>query len=104
MDTRELIEKLLGIIEEYQQAEQSPPVDPNHFLQIQDLTQDDRSECEPANAPNEQYADVESVTTHAGGGVNGPKHPADIWTDSNRMYPEFRGFKHYLDRMDHDKY
>lgn len=99
MDTRELIEKLLGIIEEYQQAEHAPPVDQNHFLQIQDLTQDDRSECEPVNAPNEQYADVESVTTHAGGGVNGPKHPADIRADSVSMYPEFKGFKHYYDML-----
>jgi len=31
-----------------------------------------------ANSPNEVVADVDSVTTLAGGGVNGPKHPADI--------------------------
>lgn len=31
-----------------------------------------------ANSPNEIVADVDSVTTDAGGGVNGPKHPADI--------------------------
>ena len=31
-----------------------------------------------ANSPNEVVADVDAVTTLAGGGVNGPKHPADI--------------------------
>jgi len=31
-----------------------------------------------ANSPNEIVADVDSVTTLAGGGVNGPKHPGDI--------------------------
>ena len=31
-----------------------------------------------ANSPNEIVADVDAVTTDAGGGLNGPKHPADI--------------------------
>lgn len=31
-----------------------------------------------ANSPNEIVAPIEAVTTDAGGGVNGPKHPADI--------------------------
>ena len=31
-----------------------------------------------ANSPNEVVADIDSVTTLAGGGVNGPKHPDDI--------------------------
>ena len=30
------------------------------------------------NSPNEVVADIHSVTDHAGGGLNGPKHPADI--------------------------
>lgn len=33
---------------------------------------------EYANTPNEVVSDVDSVTTLAGGGVNGPKDPADI--------------------------
>ena len=40
-----------------------------------------------ANEPSEQIADIESVTTDAGGGVNGPKHPADIKSNSISMYP-----------------
>ncbi len=31
-----------------------------------------------ANSPNEVVAPIEAVTTLAGGGVNGPKDPADI--------------------------
>ena len=93
MDTRDLIQKLQSIIDEYQQVNE--PVDDNHFRQIEDLTDDDRSAYEPANAPNEQYADIESVTTHAGGGVNGPKHAADLRTDSTSLY-------HYLTQLEHE--
>ena len=94
MDTSELIKRLLGVIDEYQQVNE--PVDDNHFRQIEDLTDDDRSAREPANAPNEQYAGIESVTTHAGGGVNGPKHAADLRTDSPSLY-------HYLTQVEHDR-
>lgn len=38
-------------------------------------------------APNEQYADITAVTTAAGGGINGPKHPADIRASTQAMYP-----------------
>ncbi len=31
-----------------------------------------------ANTPNEIVSSVDSVTVDAGGGVNGPKHPADL--------------------------
>jgi hypothetical protein len=60
------------------------------------LVVDDRSECEPANAPNEQYADIEAVTSHAGGGINGPKHAADIRTDSPSLY-------HYITQLEHER-
>jgi hypothetical protein len=39
-----------------------------------------------ANSPNEVVADVDSVTTLAGGGLNGPKHPADIRVKDPRGY------------------
>ena len=51
--------------------------DASRFRQIFDLL--DKGEVLPtANTPNEKYTDVDAVTTLAGGGVNGPKHPADI--------------------------
>ena len=45
-----------------------------------------------ANAPNEQYASIEAVTTDAGGGPNGPKHPHDIRVKDPSMYPNQQGF------------
>jgi hypothetical protein len=38
-------------------------------------------------APNERIAGIEAVTTNAGGGVNGPKDPADIRSSTVAMYP-----------------
>ena len=38
------------------------------------------------NSPNEVVADIHSVTDHAGGGINGPKHPADIRVKDPRGY------------------
>ena len=60
--------------------------DINRWRQIVDLAnQDDCSAFE--NEPNEAYADIEAVTTHAGGGVNGPKHPSDMRVQHPSMYP-----------------
>lgn len=36
--------------------------------------------------PNEIVTDVDSVTVNAGGGLNGPKHPADIRVKDPRGY------------------
>ena len=68
--------------------------DENHFKQIQDLQSDGCTEY--SNSPDEQYAGLESVTTDAGGGVNGPKHAADIRTDSPSLY-------HYLTQMEWER-
>jgi hypothetical protein len=43
-----------------------------------------------ANEPAEAYADVAAVTVNAGGGVNGPKQPSDMRSDSVSMYPDFQ--------------
>jgi len=49
----------------------------NRFKQI--LAMLDADSFGPlANSPNEVVAPVDAVTTLAGGGVNGPKHPDDI--------------------------
>ena len=39
-----------------------------------------------ANSPNEVVADIDAVTTDAGGGLNGPKHPDDIRVKDPRGY------------------
>lgn len=46
------------------------------MAQIRDLIA--KAEKPFENTPEEGYSDVDSVTTDAGGGVNGPKDPADI--------------------------
>ena len=38
------------------------------------------------SAPNVKYTDITAVTTGAGGGVNGPKHPADLRGNSFSIY------------------
>jgi len=57
-------------------AEQGEPV-ASRFKQIFAML-DAPSNGPLANSPNEVVADINSVTTLAGGGVNGPKDPADI--------------------------
>lgn len=58
----------------------------NRFKHIVDLA-DKPATAEYSNEPNEQYASIEAVTSDAGGGLNGPKHPADIRASTQAMYP-----------------
>jgi hypothetical protein len=57
-------------------AEQGEPI-AGRFKQIFAML-DAPSTGPLANSPNEVVADVDAVTTLAGGGVNGPKHLDDI--------------------------
>ena len=57
-------------------AEQGEPI-AGRFKQIFAML-DAPSNGPLANSPNEVVAPVSAVTTDAGGGVNGPKHPDDI--------------------------
>ena len=41
-----------------------------------------------ANSPNEVVADIDAVTTNAGGGMNAPKHPHDIRVKDPSAYPD----------------
>jgi hypothetical protein len=100
MDAIELIKKILKVIQQDKVAdkEQSPGfTDANRFRQIDDL--DKKSATQYSNSPDEKYADVDSVTTKAGGGINYAKHPADIRADSVSMYPEFKGFRDYYNDL-----
>ncbi len=60
-------------------------VDQNRFKQIVDLLTQQKQMY--ANSPAEVVASVDSVTVHAGGGWNGPKHPADLRVKDPSMYP-----------------
>lgn len=63
--------------------------DIRRFKQIIDLAANNNTgNLSPfSNAPNEQYADINAVTTDAGGGVNGPKHPSDQRVQHPSLYP-----------------
>ena len=65
--------------------EEGEPV-ASRFKQILAML-DNPSQSPIANAPNEVVAPVSAVTTDAGGGVNGPKHPADIRVKDPTDYP-----------------
>lgn len=64
-------------------------VDSNRFRQIFDLISSDTDQMYD-NSPAVVVADIDSVTTHAGGGWNGPKNPADLRGNSFSLYPGFQ--------------
>jgi hypothetical protein len=59
---------------------------PRRFKQIFDILSAERNQ-QYVNSPAEVVAGIASVTTDAGGGVNGPKHPADIRVKDPSAYP-----------------
>ena len=65
-------------------SEQGEPI-AGRFKQIFAML-DNPSEGPLANSPNEVVADIDSVTTLAGGGVNGPTHVDDIRVKDPRGY------------------
>jgi hypothetical protein len=77
MRATELIRALLDVIDEKDSQRYTQDDEDARFEQILDLLQSN-NEMPLANTPNEVVADVDAVTTLAGGGVNGPKHQADI--------------------------
>ena len=78
----------------------APASDINHFKQIIDLVSQNPP-VQYSNEPDEHYANVDSVTVDAGGGVNGPKHPHDIRVKDPSAYPEFKGQD--FDNVSNDK-
>ena len=42
-----------------------------------------------ANSPAERISDVDSVTKDAGGGMQGPKHPADIRGEHPSLFSDY---------------
>ena len=84
MRTTEIIRSVLDLIDQIEVKQDTPIEIPNEpgeqtsrFKQIFAMLSN-RGQGEYSNTPNEIVADVDAVTTNAGGGVNGPKHPADI--------------------------
>ena len=101
MRATEIIRGVLDLIDQVECAQQEQPevvaiepveepiqtgVDTNRFKQIFDFLSSQQAQMYD-NSPAEVTAGIESVTTNAGGGWNGPKNPADIRADSVAMYP-----------------
>jgi hypothetical protein len=92
MSARDLLRAVLDILdaEDEQKVKADVTINQNNepdnrFKQI--LAMLDADSFGPlANSPNEVVAPVDAVTTLAGGGVNGPKHPADIRVKDPRGY------------------
>jgi hypothetical protein len=94
MKIAEILRKMADIIDRAEQPDSVPanysPLskgdDINRFKQIAGIvpTCDSRAVM---NEPKEEYASIEAVTTDAGGGVNGPKHPHDIRVKDPSAYP-----------------
>lgn len=69
-------------------------VDSNRFKHIYAMLAAERShDVMYDNSPNQVVANIDSVTVDAGGGLNGPKNPADIRADTVSMYPAWQSVK-----------
>ncbi len=104
MKATEIIRGVLDLIDRVECAQQPEPklvavipseepiqtgVDQNRFKQIFDILSAQHPQMYN-NSPAEVTAGIESVTTHAGGGLNGPKNPADMRADSVSLYPNYQ--------------
>ena len=93
MSARDLLRALLDILdaEDEQKVKADVTINQNNepdnrFKQI--LAMLDADSFGPlANSPNEVVAPISAVTTDAGGGVNGSKHPHDIRVKDPSAYP-----------------
>jgi len=92
MSARDLLRAVLDILDAEDEQKVKADVhihqndEPNdRFRQILAML-DANSFGEYSNTPNEVVAPVDAVTTLAGGGVNGPKDPADIRIKDPRGY------------------
>ena len=89
MRATDVIRGVLDLIDQVEDSEGHPPtatvtIEPeqgepeaSRFKQIFAMLSNP-SHGPLGNSPNEVVAPIEAVTTDAGGGVNGPKHPHDI--------------------------
>jgi hypothetical protein len=97
MRAAELLRHFADIIDQSEQNQEgqisplSKGDDVNRFKQVMDLVSSEH-EPEYANEPSEEYAGIESVTTNAGGGMNGPKHPHDLRVKDPSAYPNQQEF------------
>ena len=95
MRATEIIRGVLDLIDQVECAQREPiQQDPIGGAFAQLFAQMTEPAAEPQgydNSPNVQVQGIEAVTTAAGlGGLNGPKNPSDIRSDSVSMYPNYQ--------------
>lgn len=99
MRATEIIRSILNLIDHIdienkpEQIVDEPCIEPEsqhddtrRFRQIFDLLSAEKNQIYD-NSPDVVVAGIESVTSNAGGGWNGPKNPSDLRADSVSMYP-----------------
>lgn len=92
MRAQDIIRALLDVIDQ-QKKEQVDQIIPDEqgeqtsrFKQIFSALNQRNKPTQYSNSPGESVEDIESVTSRAGGGVNGSKHVADIRGEHGRLY------------------
>ena len=98
MRATEIIRGVLDLIDRVECAQPEPiQQDPiggafaQLFAQLSAEPVEVKSDSIYDNSPDVHVQGIDSVTTAAGlGGLNGPKNPADIRSDSVSMYPNFQ--------------
>jgi hypothetical protein len=83
LDLLDKAEKPAELNVDYQDDESGEQT--SRFKQILSMIQNKHTP-QYSNSPNEVVAPIDAVTTDAGGGVNGPKHPEDIRVKDPRGY------------------
>ena len=97
MRATEIIRGVLDLIDQVECAQEQPiPSDPvggafaQLFAQLSAEPVEVKSASVYDNSPDVHVQGIDSVTTAAGlGGLNGPKNPSDIRSDSVSMYPNY---------------
>ena len=93
MRAQDIIRALLDVLDKQKQEEidQAIPNEPgeqtSRFKQIFGALDKRNQSKQYSNSPGESVEDIEAVTSRAGGGINGTKHPSDIRGEHPSMYP-----------------
>lgn len=94
MRAQDIIRAVLDILDHAEDQEITIDAVPNEpgeqtsrFKQVFHMLSQRNVPKEYSNSPRDAVADIEAVTTLAGGGVNGSKHPADIRGEHPSIYP-----------------
>ena len=94
MRAQDIIRAVLDILDSTEDKEITIDAVPNEpgeqtsrFKQVFHMLSQRNVPKEYSNSPRDAVADIEAVTTLAGGGVNGSKHPADIRGEHPSLYP-----------------